>query len=82
VLKQPDAAVHHCHVQCMSYGHQIAAGTSQNDEDEDEDIALQSGVQALNHKRGMAPYVFVPWHDVTTSQLNLPVEQMDMYIPG
>jgi len=57
-------------------------GTSQDDEDDEADIALQSGVQALNHKRGMAPYVFVPWHDVATSQLNLPVEQMDMCIPG
>ena len=59
-----------------------AVGTARDEEDEEDDIALQSGVQTLNHKRGMAPYVFVPWHDVATSQLNLPVEQMDVYIPG
>lgn len=51
--------------------------------DGDDDTAVhQEGVESLSHKRGMAPYVFVPWDAVATSVLNLPIEQMDMYIAG
>ena len=51
-------------------------------EDDENDILLQDGVEALTHKRGMAPYVFVPWDAVASSPLNLPLEQMDVYIAG
>ena len=39
------------------------------------------GGQTYN-KRGMAPYVFVPWHAIASTPLNLPVSQMDFYVPG
>ena len=75
-------AVDYCHAQRNCPDHSLLSAGTAREDDEDEDISQQSGVQALNHKRGMAPYVFVPWHDVATSPLNLPVEQMDVYIPG
>lgn len=35
-----------------------------------------------DHRRGLAPCAFVPWESVQTSVLNLPIQQMDVYIPG
>lgn len=46
--------------------------------DEDE----VQGVDRRTHKRGLSPYVFVPWEHVATTYLNLPVEKMDFYVPG
>ena len=34
------------------------------------------------HKRGMSPYVFVPWEGVQTSILNRGVQDMDFFCPG
>lgn len=48
-------------------------------EDEDEEI---DGVERKRYSRGLAPYVFVPWESVQTHVLNLPVEQMDVFIAG
>uniref|UniRef100_A0A1D1YBE6 F-box protein 7 n=1 Tax=Anthurium amnicola TaxID=1678845 RepID=A0A1D1YBE6_9ARAE len=39
-------------------------------------------VPAVSHRRGMAPFVFVPFEEVETSVLNLPVDKMDYYVPG
>ncbi|XP_078440923.1 F-box protein 7 [Wolffia australiana] len=39
-------------------------------------------VPAISHRRGLAPFVFVPFDQVETSDLNLPVDKMDYYIPG
>ena len=46
---------------------------------EPEEHAADGG---LNHSRGKSTYVFVPWDQVTVSQLNLPVSAMDFYVPG
>lgn len=35
-----------------------------------------------SHRRGLSPFVFVPWDQVASSPLNLPVSQMDVFIPG
>lgn len=37
---------------------------------------------AVLHKRGLSPFVFVPFEEVETSVLNLPVEEMDYFVPG
>ena len=34
------------------------------------------------HSRGLTPYVFVPWEDLDTTDLNLDTDQMDYYVPG
>eukprot|EP00897_Mesotaenium_endlicherianum_P006783 jgi/Mesen1/6132/ME000313S05262 len=39
-------------------------------------------VPAVSHRRGMAPFVFVPFEEVDTDILNLPIDKMDFYIPG
>lgn len=49
---------------------------------EEDEHADEDGVETLSYQRGMAPYVFVPWDQVVSSVLNLPVEKMDVYIPG
>jgi hypothetical protein len=35
-----------------------------------------------NYRRGLNPCVFVPWEGVATSVLNLPVKDMDFWMPG
>ena len=45
--------------------------------EEDEELG-----EARSHKRGLSPYVFVPWEEAPTSILNKPVEEMDLWIPG
>jgi F-box protein 9 len=35
-----------------------------------------------HYKRGLAPYVFVPWEHIQDSPLNLPIAKMDFYVPG
>ncbi|EFN58921.1 hypothetical protein CHLNCDRAFT_19561, partial [Chlorella variabilis] len=46
----------------------------------DEEAA--EGAELQQHRRGMSTYVFVPFEQVHTHMLNLPVSQMDMFIPG
>mmetsp|Transcript_2383 Transcript_2383/g.5558 ORF Transcript_2383/g.5558 Transcript_2383/m.5558 type:complete len:343 (+) Transcript_2383:138-1166(+) len=48
-------------------------GSYPNPENEDD---------VCKHKRGMNTYVFVPWHEVHTSELNLGIDQMDYYHTG
>ncbi|KAB5568590.1 hypothetical protein DKX38_002383 [Salix brachista] len=43
-------------------------------------VELQEDV--ISHQRGLAPFAFVPFEEVETSVLNLPVEKMDYYVPG
>ncbi|KAJ8762808.1 hypothetical protein K2173_022937 [Erythroxylum novogranatense] len=39
-------------------------------------------ISRTSHKRGLAPFTFIPFEEVETSILNLPVEKMDYYCPG
>lgn len=48
----------------------------------DENESHNPDVPAVSHRRGMAPFVFVPFDDVETDILNLPVDKMDYYCPG
>jgi F-box protein 9 len=48
--------------------------------DPDEDPAGVGSV--TNYRRGLSPCVFVPWENVATSVLNLPIHEMDYYMPG
>ena len=50
--------------------------------EEGEGAAGEEGVERKVYSRGMAPYVFVPWEQVNTSILNLPVSEMDVFIAG
>ncbi|XP_027335553.1 F-box protein 7 isoform X3 [Abrus precatorius] len=47
-----------------------------------DDETHNPDVPAISHKRGMTPFVFVPFEEVETSVLNLPVEKMDYFVPG
>lgn len=40
------------------------------------------GARRLQHQRGLATFVFIPWAEIQSSQLNLPLSQMDVFIPG
>lgn len=48
----------------------------------EDDDAVDDGVEQRRYNRGMSPYVFLSWESVNSSELNLPVTQMDLYIPG
>ncbi|GAV71965.1 F-box-like domain-containing protein [Cephalotus follicularis] len=71
----------------------VTSGVNSNEVSPDEDIlGMVEGwqddethnpdVPAVSHKRGMTPFVFVPFHEVETTVLNLPVEKMDYFVPG
>ncbi|CAL0319415.1 unnamed protein product [Lupinus luteus] len=47
-----------------------------------DDETHNPDVPAVSHKRGMTPFVFVPFGEVETSVLNLPVDKMDYFVPG
>ncbi|KAG9135121.1 hypothetical protein Leryth_011612 [Lithospermum erythrorhizon] len=47
-----------------------------------EDETHNPDVPAVSHKRGLTPFVFIPFEEVETSVLNLPVERMDYFVPG
>ncbi|XP_062101404.1 F-box protein 7 [Humulus lupulus] len=51
-------------------------GTWMDDETHNPDVP------AVSHKRGLTPFVFVPFEEVETSVLNLPVDKMDYFVPG
>ena len=40
------------------------------------------GVEERRYNRGLASYVFIPWEQVNSHVLNLPVEKMDVWLPG
>ncbi|KAK4743899.1 hypothetical protein SAY87_010211 [Trapa incisa] len=48
----------------------------------EDDETHNPDVPAVSHKRGMKPFVFVPFEEVEKSVLNLPVEKMDYYVSG
>jgi hypothetical protein len=48
--------------------------------DPDEDPAGVGNV--TNYRRGLAPCVFIAWENVASSVLNLPIQEMDYYMPG
>ncbi|XP_021284143.1 F-box protein 7 [Herrania umbratica] len=47
-----------------------------------DDETHNPDVPAVSHRRGLTPFVFVPFEQVETSVLNLPVDKMDYYVPG
>lgn len=47
-----------------------------------EDETHNPDVPAVSHKKGLTPFVFVPFDEVETTVLNLPVDKMDYYVPG
>ncbi|KAI3983975.1 hypothetical protein MKX01_035102 [Papaver californicum] len=47
-----------------------------------EDETHDPDVPAVSHRRGMTPFVFVPFEEVETTVLNLPVEKMDYFVTG
>jgi hypothetical protein len=48
----------------------------------DPDEVPTGAGDVTNFRRGLAPCVFVPWECVATSVLNLPVKDMDYWMPG
>ncbi|XP_068663203.1 F-box protein 7 isoform X2 [Aristolochia californica] len=47
-----------------------------------DDETHNPDVPAISHQRGLSPFVFVPFEEVETSVLNLPVDKMDYFVPG
>ncbi|OVA07286.1 F-box domain [Macleaya cordata] len=47
-----------------------------------EDETHNPDVPAVSHRRGMTPFVFIPFEEVETSVLNLPLDKMDYFVPG
>jgi F-box protein 9 len=45
------------------------------------DEAYRAG-ERQEHRRGLAPVVFVPWEQVLMHPLNLPSSKMDVFLPG
>ncbi|KAL5558262.1 hypothetical protein UlMin_034473 [Ulmus minor] len=48
----------------------------------EDDETHNPDVPAVSHRRGLQPFVFVPFEEVETTVLNLPVEKMDYYVAG
>lgn len=46
------------------------------------DEEAEEGAETRQHRRGMVPYVFVPFEQVQSHVINLPVSQMDCWIAG
>ncbi|GAB2215945.1 hypothetical protein Drorol1_Dr00023708 [Drosera rotundifolia] len=47
-----------------------------------DDETHNPDVPAISHNRGMTPFIFIPFYEVETSVLNLPVDKMDYFVPG
>ncbi|GAB2212928.1 hypothetical protein Droror1_Dr00020934 [Drosera rotundifolia] len=47
-----------------------------------DDETHNPDVPAISHNRGMTPFIFIPFDEVETSVLNLPVDKMDYFVPG
>ena len=47
-----------------------------------EEVDHGTDAERRAYRRGMSSYVFVPWSQVQSHVLNLPVEQMDVWVPG
>ncbi|GBF87419.1 hypothetical protein Rsub_00130 [Raphidocelis subcapitata] len=50
--------------------------------DEDEAAYVGQGAERRAHTRGLATFMFVPWEEVMTSMVNLPVSKMDVMLTG
>lgn len=50
--------------------------------EEEEGAEEIEGVERRSHRRGLAPFSFVPWDRCASSPLNLPVEKMDYFLAG
>lgn len=48
----------------------------------EDDETHNPDVPAVSHKRGLTPFIFIPFEEVETSVLNLPVDKMDYFVPG
>lgn len=48
----------------------------------DPDDEPEGAGSRKEYGRGLSSFEFVPWENIHTSQLNLPVSQMDFYVPG
>jgi F-box protein 9 len=46
------------------------------------DEEAEEGAELRQHRRGMSPYVFVPFEQVANHVINLPVSEMDVFLPG
>jgi hypothetical protein len=68
-----------CHLRCCRLI-LVVLSLSLLPADPDEDPAGIGSV--TNYRRGLSPCVFVPWENVATSVLNLPIQEMDYYMPG
>lgn len=65
----------------------VTIGVSGNDVEEENVPETwpeenETDVPAVSHRRGLASFVFVPFEEVDTSDLNLPVDKMDYFVPG
>lgn len=58
----------------------MALGDSNGQADPESEPAAGAGQTEV--KRGLSSFVFVPWEAVQTSELNLPISEMDFYMPG
>ncbi|GMH31239.1 hypothetical protein Nepgr_033082 [Nepenthes gracilis] len=47
-----------------------------------DDETHHPDVPAISHKRGLTPFIFVPFEEAETSVLNLSVDKMDYFVPG
>ncbi|KAI4375135.1 hypothetical protein MLD38_013041 [Melastoma candidum] len=47
-----------------------------------DDETHNPDVPAVSHKRGLSPFVFVPFEEAEKSVLNMPVEKMDYFVAG
>lgn len=68
----------------VSYDREDGSSTpmTMGGDDNEDEVVVDDGVERRTYSRGMSPYVFVPFEQVQSSVLNLPVSQMDVYIPG
>lgn len=48
----------------------------------EDDVGEVDGTERRSYSRGLAPFVFVPWEGVHTHVINLPVNEMDVFIAG
>lgn len=53
----------------------MCAGLNPDDDPEGEGLRKE-------YRRGLAPFVFLPWEAVLTSPLNLAIKDMDYFLAG
>ncbi|XP_021759729.1 F-box protein 7-like isoform X2 [Chenopodium quinoa] len=70
----------------------VTSGVNDNEANHEEDMldvvegwqddeTHNPDVPAVSHSRGLTPFVFVPFEEVETSVVNLPVDKMDFFVP-